>query len=115
MGGDSWGAGDIRLIAKPMSRKKATEIWNPWEPYLAHPPSSPVEQLQVQEATINVLSTLYKHGPGVVKAVKDTRDYAEASLTIAAFAENTNIILEEDPAKVPPHLCPPRDALTQVP
>ena len=92
-----WGATVIRLLAKPMSRKTASEIWQAWEPYLGHPPSSPIGQLQVQEATIKVLTTQYKHGPGAIATVKNIRDYAEASLTIATFAENTNIILEEDP------------------
>jgi hypothetical protein len=50
-----WGAAIIRLIAKPMSRKRATEIWQASKPYLAHPSSNPIGPLQVQEATIKVV------------------------------------------------------------
>jgi len=71
--------------------------------------------LQVQEATMKVLIAHNKHGPAAIAAVKDIKDYAEASLTLSAFAENTNIILEEDPAQVPSDLCPPRNDFTQVP
>ncbi len=71
--------------------------------------------LQVQEVTMKVLIAYYKHGPAAIVAVKGIRDYAEASLTLSAFAESTNIILEEDPAQAPPGLCPPRDDFTQVP
>ena len=77
-----------------MTRKTVTEIWQAWEPYLAHPPNSPIRQLQVQEATIKVLIASYKHGPAAIAAVKDMRDYAEFALTLVAFAENTNFTLE---------------------
>ena len=97
-----WGAVVIGLIANPMSRKKATEIWRAWEPYLAHPPSSPMRSLKVQKAAIKVLIAHHKHGPTAIAAVKDIMDYAEASLTLSAFAKNTNITLEEDPVQIPP-------------
>jgi len=35
---EEWSATVIRLIAKQVSKKKATAIWNSWTPYLAHPP-----------------------------------------------------------------------------
>jgi len=94
MDGD-WGAAVIRLIFKPMSMRRATKVWQAWEPYSAHPPSSPMGPIQVQEATIKVLIAHYKWGPTALEAVKDIKDCAEASLTTAAFAENTNITLEE--------------------
>jgi hypothetical protein len=61
------------------------------------PPASPMGPIHVQEATINILIAHYKHGPVAIEAVNDIKDYAEASLTLSAFVENTNITLEEDP------------------
>jgi len=97
-----WGAEVIGLIARPRSRKQATAIWQAWEPYLSHPPSIPMGPIQMHEATIKVLIAHYKHGPAAIEAVKDIRDYVEASLTLAAFGEDTNITLEDDPVQVPP-------------
>jgi hypothetical protein len=85
-----------------MSKKKGAEVWKAWEPYLTHLPSHPMGSIQVMEATIIILTTQYKWGPAALEAAKVIRDYAKASLTIAAFAENTNITLEEDPAQVSP-------------
>ena len=39
-------------------------------------------------------------------------DYAEASLTLSAFVENTIITLEDDPVQVPPDRTSPCDNLT---
>jgi len=69
-------------------------------------PLSPMGPIQVQEATIKVLIAHYKHGPAAIEAVKDIKDYAEASLTLSAFVENTNITLEEDPVHVTPTAAP---------
>jgi len=103
------------LICKPMPKKKATEIWLAWEPYLAHPPSNPMGPLQFQEATIKVLIAHYKHGPAALATIKGIMDYAEASLTAAAFAENTNITLEEEPTQVPSYLRLPKGVPIRVP
>ena len=62
--------------------------------------------IQVHEATIKVLIAHYKHGPAAIEAVRDIKDYAEASLTLSAFVENINITLEEDPVQVTPTAAP---------
>jgi len=77
------------------------------------PPSNSMGPIQVQEATIKVLIAHYKHGPDAIEAVKDIRDYVEASLASSAFVENTNITLKEDPVQVSPDRRSPCDNFTQ--
>jgi len=101
-----WGAAVIRLIAKPMSRKQATEIWQAWAPYLSHPHSSPMGPIQVPEATIKVLIAHYKHGPAAIEAVKDIRDYAEASLTLSPSVEKPTSTSKRTRFRYPPTAAP---------
>jgi hypothetical protein len=102
-----WGAAVVRLLAKQWPKKKAAAIWNAWRPYLSHPPSHPTGEDEVTTEMLRILNTAYMFPPAALEVANGIRDYAAAALTTAAFTENTNITLEDDPIQVHDTRIPP--------
>jgi hypothetical protein len=49
---------------------------------------------------LRLIQTAHPFPPTTIEVVRDIKEYAAAALTTAAFTENTNITLEDDPVQV---------------
>jgi len=62
-----WSAIIVRLLAKQWPKKKASAIWNAWQPYFSHPPSHPTGEEEVMAETLRILNTAYTFPPSALE------------------------------------------------